>query len=147
MTKEELEQALRRARSKFEKRVMKQMYEDDMEVDYENVKIKYTQPAKKRQYTPDFVLPNGIIIEAKGRLTTAARQKHKFIRKSHPDLDLRFVFQRSQNKIYKGSKTSYADWAERWDFKWAEKRVPVEWYEEDGPDFEYTDKIIRKEGQ
>jgi len=146
-SKEDLERALRQARSKFEKRVMKQMYKDDIPVDYENVKIKFQQPAKDRTYTPDFVLPNGIILEAKGRLTVKARQKHKYIKQSHPDIDLRFIFQRPENKIYKGSKTSYADWAERWGFKWAEKSVPIEWLEEDGPSLEYTKEILRKEGQ
>ena len=33
-------------------------------------------------------------------------------------------------KIYKGSKTSHADWAERHGFDWAHKKIPVEWFDE-----------------
>jgi hypothetical protein len=34
----------------------------------------------------------------------------------------------STNKIYKGSKTTYADWATKNKFEWAEGSIPEEWY-------------------
>ena len=33
---------------------------------YEAIKLKYTKPESPHTYTPDFILPNGIIIETKG---------------------------------------------------------------------------------
>ena len=50
---------------------------------YEGMKIEWEDLAY-RMYTPDFVLPNGIIIETKGRFTVADRRKHLLIKKQHP---------------------------------------------------------------
>ena len=77
-------------------------------------------------YTPDFVLPNGVIVECKGRLTVHDRTKHLMIKAQHPELDIRFVFQYN-NPITKGSKTRYTDWAEKHGFLWAMKYIPKEW--------------------
>lgn len=133
-----------KCRSKFELRVGKQLFNKKVPFEYERVKIKFQQPPKNRTYTPDFILPNGIIIEAKGRLTVKARQKHEWVKKQHPDLDIRFLFQRAKNPIYKGSKTTYADWAEKNGFKWAEKRIPEEWLKEPKKKINLTKKVRRK---
>lgn len=94
---------------------------------YEATKIEYVKPAKKAKYTPDFILPNGIIIESKGRFLTADRQKHLLIKEQHPDLDIRFVFSNSRGRISKLSATTYAMWCEKHGFKYADKEIPEEW--------------------
>lgn len=94
---------------------------------YETVRIGYTWPATRSRYTPDFPLPNGIVVETKGRFTTEDRQKHKLIKEQHPDIDIRFVFSRALSKLSKGSKTTYAMWCEKYGFKYAEGRIPQEW--------------------
>jgi hypothetical protein len=99
-------------------------------VRYEDTKVPYLVPARAATYTPDFILPNGIIIETKGRLTAADRKKHIHIRRSNPELDIRFVFQAPNAKIYKGSKTTCARWAEKNDFLWAKGYIPREWINE-----------------
>lgn len=114
-------------RSGIEVKVAKQLEEAGIKVEYETTKIRYVQPETKHTYTPDFVLPNGIIIETKGRFVAADRKKHLLIKQQHPDLDIRFVFQRSQNTINKGSKTTYADWATKNGFLYADKEIPDEW--------------------
>ena len=78
----------------------------------------------KRQ---DFILPNGIIIESKGRFVPDDRKKHLKVREQNPKLDIRFVFSNSRNKIRKGSKTTYAMWCEKNNFLYADKRIPDEW--------------------
>jgi hypothetical protein len=93
-------------------------------------KIEYEVPAKKHKYTPDFTLPNGIRIEAKGYLTAEDRAKMKRVKASNPFLDIRFVFGRASNKLNKESPTTYAMWAEDNGFKWAEKVIPREWITE-----------------
>lgn len=98
-----------------------------MAAEYESTTIRYEKPAKSSRYTPDFVLPNKIIIESKGRFLTADRQKHLLIKQQHPQLDIRFVFQRSANPIAKGSKTTYASWCLKHGFQFADKRIPEEW--------------------
>lgn len=98
-----------------------------VKVDYEKHSLKYHQPAVIRTYTPDFILPNGIVVETKGLFTVEDRKKHLLIREVHPDLDLRFVFANANQKLRKGSPTSYAKWCEKHDFQWAHKTIPSTW--------------------
>ena len=84
----------------------------------------------KKTYTPDFVLENGIIVEYKGFLTPQDRAKMKAVKEQHPDLDIRFVFQRASNKLSKSSKTTYGQWAEKNGFEWAEDVIPTAWARE-----------------
>jgi len=98
---------------------------------YECFKIEW-EDLMYRKYTPDFLLPNGIIIETKGRFTPADRVKHLAIKKQHPNLDIRFVFSNSNAKLRKGSKTTYADWCDKHGFLYADKDVPDEWIQEKG---------------
>lgn len=100
--------------------------------EFEAVKVPYLQPEKKRNYTPDFILENGIIIETKGMFTVEDRQKHVWVKDQHPDLDIRFVFSNARARLRKGSPTTYADWATNNGFQWAHKEVPKEWLTEKG---------------
>ena len=97
---------------------------------YETLKIHYVKPARESTYTPDFPLPNGIVVETKGRFTTEDRQKHKWIKEQHPDLDVRFVFSNSRNKLSKKSKTTYADWCNQYNFQYHDKVIPDDWLKE-----------------
>jgi hypothetical protein len=99
---------------------------------YEQHVIQYVKPARNAKYTPDFVLPNGIIVETKGRFVTADRQKHLQIKEQHPDLDIRFVFSNSNNRISKQSKTTYAMWCEKNGFLYADRSIPSAWLKEAG---------------
>ena len=98
--------------------------------EYESFKIHFLEPAKKRTYTPDFKLPNGIIIETKGRFLTADRQKHLLVKAQHPELDIRFVFSSSKAKIAKRSATTYGNWCEKHGFTYADKVAPEAWLKE-----------------
>ena len=97
---------------------------------YETSKIKYTIPESNHVYTPDFILPNGIIVETKGRFMIEDRKKHLLIRAQHPDKDIRFVFTRSATKLYKGARTTYSDWCVKNNFKFADKCIPDSWFNE-----------------
>ena len=95
---------------------------------YEQVRIPY-EVHKNCTYTPDFILPNGIIVESKGRFVTADRQKHLMIRDQHPDLEIRFVFTRSASRISKTSKTSYAMWGQKNGCQIHDRIIPRSWME------------------
>lgn len=82
------------------------------------------------KYTPDFVLPNGIIVETKGRFVTKDRQKHLYIKQQFPELDIRFVFSRSASRISKTSKTTYAKWSKTKGFLYADAVIPQKWIDE-----------------
>jgi hypothetical protein len=113
-------------RSGLEDRISKQLKAAKVPVKYEEMKIVY-QVNETRKYTPDFELPNGIIIESKGRFVQADRKKHLLIKKQHPELDIRFVFSNSRARIYKGSKTTYGMWCDKHGFLYADKLIPKEW--------------------
>jgi hypothetical protein len=116
-------------RSGLEERTAKYLKKLKVKFTYEKLKIKW-QDLRYRTYTPDFVLANGIIIETKGRFIVSDRQKHLMIKEQHPDLDIRFVFSNPNSKLYKGSKTTYADWCDKHGFKWAKEEIPFEWTKE-----------------
>jgi hypothetical protein len=124
---------MRSYRSGLEKTVAEQIKSKGIKVVYEdpNSRIAYVQPAKDRTYTPDFVLPNGIIVETKGRFVLDDRNKHLWIRDQFgTQYDIRFVFSNSKAKLYKGAKTSYADWCIKHKFLFADKEIPEEWFNE-----------------
>lgn len=131
-------------RSGLEKRNAEHLNEHDVDFEYEPIKIEYKVPARKSRYKPDFILPNGIIVETKGRFTASNRKKHSLVKEQYPELDIRFVFSNSNSKIRKGSKTSYGEWCEKHGFQYADKKIPEEWWDEPGPDIdiqEYIDNI------
>lgn len=96
---------------------------------FEKLKVEY-RVDKTSKYTPDFQLPNGIIVESKGRFVAADRVKHLLVKAQHPHLDIRFLFQRPNTRLSKTSTTTYAAWAEKNGFKWCALRVPDAWIQE-----------------
>lgn len=63
---------------------------------------------KQRYYVPDFKV-GAIVLETKGRLTSAERTKFIALNAAYPGTVV-LVFQRD-NFIRKGSKTTYSEWA------------------------------------
>lgn len=130
-------------RSKFEHRIALALEAQGVKYKYEYEQYEYYTKVRsgfcddcagahvlqRRWYTPDFFLPNGIIIEAKGQLTAGNRTTLKAVREAHDSIDLRLVFM-ANNRISKSSTTTYIDWAEQFNFKWALKEVPKEWLSE-----------------
>ena len=98
---------------------------------YEKLKIEWEDLAY-RTYTPDFVLDNGIIIETKGQFTAADRRKHLAIKKQHPKLDIRFVFESSRRKLRKGAKSTYGEWCIKHGFRYYDRIIPEDWLKERG---------------
>ena len=117
-------------RSGLENTVSEQIVARTKQLEYESYILPYVKPETTHKYNPDFVLPNGIIVETKGLLDIDDRKKHVLIQEQYPNLDIRFVFSRSAQKIRKGSKTSYADWCKKNGFKYADKLIPSSWFNE-----------------
>ena len=116
-------------RSGLEEDMAADLAQRDIKFTYEKVKVSWLD-SQVRTYTPDFELENGIIIETKGRFTSADRRKHKEIKKQHPELDIRFVFSNSRAKLYKGAKSTYGDWCDKHGFLYSDKQVPQKWIDE-----------------
>lgn len=130
-------------RSGFETTVINESRSSGFDVAYEIGKIQYIIPEKLSTYTPDVIFPRPesmqevfanpkkfLIIEIKGRFVAKDRMKHSLVKKQHPELDIRFVFQRPYMTLDKGSKTTYAQWCEKNNIKWAHNFIPKEWLEE-----------------
>ena len=112
-------------RSGLEEKVADLLTNLGVKYEYESTKVPYVLQCT---YTPDFLLPNGVYLETKGLLSEEDRRKMKAVKVANPDLDVRFVFQAPYNKIYKGSKTTYAKWAEKHGFLWCSfHSIPIAW--------------------
>lgn len=119
-------------RSGFEKKVADSLKSKGVDYKYESCKIPYKIPESKHNYIPDFELPNGIFVEAKGKLDRVARKKMLLVVQQNPDKDIRFVFMRD-NYIAKGSKTKYSTWADKHGIKYTVNvrgEIPDEWISE-----------------
>ena len=102
-------------KSGLETRIDEQLKAQGIDGEYEQHEVSYTIPATHHTYKPDFKLPNGIFIESKGWFLPEDRKKHLLIKEQNPQMDLRFVLQSPNGKIYKGSKTTYASGVKRTD--------------------------------
>ena len=95
-------------RNQFEEKLASFLEERRVAYEYETLVLGYTLEGK---YKPDFILPNGIIIEAKGFFRTS---------------DIRLVFYDQYKKV-QGSNLRCYEWAVKYKFKFANKDIPEEW--------------------
>lgn len=117
-------------RSGLEDVICAELTKKGVKYEYETLTLEYIQPEKKRKYTPDILLPNGIVVEVKGRWVTSDRQKIAMVKQQYPDMDLRMVFSNSKAKISKASKTTYGAYCEKLGIPYADKMIPDEWIKE-----------------
>ena len=112
-------------KSKLEERVADLLQTLCISYEYETNKIAYQI---QHLYCPDFILPNGVILECKGYWRADDRRKIKTVKQQNPEIDLRMVFQAPFNTISKKSKTTYAQWCEKHDIPWTSfHNIPLDW--------------------
>ena len=123
-------------RSGLEEIIANQLQKAGIDPKFESIKLPFVEH-KNRNYTPDFPCGlaitsplKGIVIETKGRFLTADRMKMLEVKRQYPNIDFRFIFSNSKARISKVSKTTYAKWCENNGFKYADKKVPLEWIKE-----------------
>jgi len=137
-------EAFKPFRSYFEQSIANNLIEMDCSFEYEPMRIPYEIKSK---YIPDFVLPNGIIIEAKGRLLAKDARKHRAVKKRHPNLDIRFVFMSLSTRV-ENSRFTHQEWATKYGFRYFEKVIPKVWIDEiikhDKSDQEYVSEFRKK---
>lgn len=130
--------------SKFEYDIAMDLKNKGVDFAYEAETFKYTvevphtyckecgdKPAlKTARYTPDFRLPNGIIVESKGRWTSEDRKKIAAMYEQYPDMDLRMLF-KSNNWLTKNHKESYSSWCDKRGIRYhVGNIIPQEWIDE-----------------
>jgi hypothetical protein len=115
-----------RYRSKFEAAVALSLTKRGLAFSYEGQALPYKIEAI---YTPDFILPNGVIVETKGLFDSDDRRKMVAVKEQHPELDIRICFMRADVKLSRAPKSlTYWQWAERHGFLWCEGHIPATWY-------------------
>lgn len=112
----------------YDSRLEMQVHDNHPDLVREPGELEYT-----KVYRPDFSFftKSGklIYIEVKGYMNGATRAKMKAVKRDNPDVDIRFLFQKPGNKV--GKKMTYATWADRYGFKWAQAPViPRHWFDE-----------------
>lgn len=117
-------------RSGLEDGMIKELEGYGIDPNYESKKFNYTIPESQHIYTPDFPVSPHIVIETKGRWVLEDRQKMLLLMEQHPEIDFRMVFYNANQKIKKGSKTTYGMWCDKHGIKWAHKHIPLEWIHE-----------------
>jgi acetyl-CoA carboxylase beta subunit len=129
-----------KGKSKFEIRLGRELTEMGEKFSYEKEKWQYKlkpynakcskcgscEVYETRIYTPDFFLSSGIVVEAKGHLTSKMRTKLKAVIASNPDKDLRIVFMQD-NFLTKSRKKTYSKWCEQQGIKYSIGSIPKEW--------------------
>lgn len=114
-------------KSKFEARIYAEAYEPilyepkDLVLDYQLT----------GRYHPDFLLPNGIIVETKGAFPYKDRRKMLAVKLAHPDKDIRLVFMRANVRCARSTQMTYGDWATKNGFLWSDGDIPKEWFLEE----------------
>lgn len=127
--------------SKFEATIAEYLDRNSCRFQYETLHLDYwieiprgycskctaTRPRINRVYTPDFILDNGVILEAKGRFTAEERKKHAALKEQHPELDIRMVFL-YDNYMNKSKKTRYSQWCKQKNIQYTVgSEIPKEW--------------------
>jgi hypothetical protein len=111
-------------RSGLEVQIASQLEKAGVQFGYETQRLKYQRIC---HYIPDFILPNGVLIEGKGWFTPQDRSKLLLLKKQDPNLDIRLVFSKSSTRLNKKSRTTYGEWSTTNGFLWSEKVIPPEW--------------------
>ena len=129
-----------KGKSKFEIRLGKELTKMKVKFSYESEKWEYKikpynatcsacgsdEVYETRIYTPDFFLPSGVVVEAKGNFTPKMRTKIKAVIKSNPNKDLRIVFMQD-NFLTTNRKKRYSGWCKQQGIKCAIGSIPEEW--------------------
>lgn len=130
-------------RSKFEWLIALDLYERKRSWEYEAVVLDYEKKVYKgvcadcgggnvksaRKYTPDWLLPNGILVESKGNFTAPNRTLMLEVIEANPDRDIRMLFQQD-NFMTRKKVGRYSDWCNKKGIKYAIGRIPDEWFDE-----------------
>ena len=99
-------------KSKFEEQVAELYHLKDV---YETDKVTYSL---ENTYTPDFTLKKDTYLECKGFFKPSDRRKMLEVIKQHPTKTFIMLFQDSNIKLTKKSKTTYGDWCTKNKIPW-----------------------------
>lgn len=98
-------------------------------VPYDYEAERWTYQYEPAHYTPDFTIQTqNFVIEVKGKMTPDIRKKMLAVKRCNPDRKVYMVFERSNNRIAPGSRTTYGEWCEKNGIQWSEHVPRGEWF-------------------
>ena len=114
-------------KSNLERNIAKILDKYSVPFEYEPTRLSY-QP-KPRTYIPDFYISDKeFYIEGKGYFHDGYERTRHLLIRDQLGVDIKFVFQNPQNRIGKGSRTTYADWCDRYNFEYSDLGIPKKWF-------------------
>ena len=116
-----------RYKSKWEQKIADELTALKIPLQYEVDRLKYIIPASEHTYTPDFKLSQYKYIEAKGIFDKKDREKILLIKEQYPKIKIYLAFLNSRQKIYKRSKTTYAEWCDKNGIEWSHGGIKKSW--------------------
>jgi hypothetical protein len=113
-------------RSFLEDRFESLAAEANLDVDYEPERFPYVI---RSHYLPDWRIAPNVFVETKGYFSAKNRSDLLSFREQYPEVKILLMFERAGNKLNKASNTTYAAWAEKYGFEWADVRdgIPRKW--------------------
>lgn len=114
-------------KSRWERTIATELERYKTPIQYEVDVLPYTIPESNHKYKPDFKISDTLYIEAKGIFDQKDRDKILLIKEQHPDIKICMAFMNAKGKIYKRSKTTYADWCEKHGIEWSHGGIKKEW--------------------
>lgn len=99
-----------------------------LKFEYEATSFPYARPS---HYIPDWKIAENVYIETKGWLAPFQRANLVAFKEQNPNVRILLLFANAENRLSSRSKTTYAKWAERHEFEWADFRdgIPTQWWE------------------
>tara|TARA_R100001377_G_C3173539_1_gene103964 strand:+ start:200 stop:556 length:357 start_codon:yes stop_codon:yes gene_type:complete len=114
-------------KSNLERNIAKTLDTYSVTFEYEPTRLTY-QP-KPKTYIPDFYITNkDFYIEGKGYFHDSYERTRHLVIRDQLGVDIKFVFQNPQKRIGKGSRTTYADWCDRYNFEYSDLDIPKKWF-------------------
>lgn len=98
-----------------------------LKFEYEPTSFPYSRPS---HYIPDWKIAENVYIETKGWLAPFQRANLIAFKEQYPQVRILLLFGNADNRLNARSKTTYAQWAERHGFEWADFRdgIPAQWW-------------------
>jgi len=111
-------------KSGLEKRFAELCLKNGVKAKYEAKTFEFV---KRAHYKPDWEITPTLYVETKGYFSPSNRGNLLSFREQHPDVEIFLVFSQPNNKLSSKSKTTYAEWCDQHDFRWASiNKFPIE---------------------
>lgn len=100
---------------------------EGMVAEYEAESFAYVRPS---HYNPDWKIAPNVFIETKGYFPRAQRANLLAFKEQYPKVRILLLFGNAQNKLSAKAKTTYAQWADKHGFEWADVKsgLPFRWW-------------------